>query len=362
MKKVLLGLVLALGLAACGDKAEAPKENEKPVVKIGVILPLSGNSADVGEMAKKAIDLAKENISENTKYEYKFIVEDDQFKSAVTANIVNKFVFHDKVNAILTYYAPAGLVVSPIAEQHRIPHFGNTWEENVANGNYNFIQYTTMEAMADLSIKYLQENNINKVAIITEVRGTSEKFASLLNVMMKEAGFITQYETFNRGERDFRILIEKLKGKGFEYFMVNSIRPEFDIIVKQLNEAGISNENIMGAGGDAISDMSLYEGIVFSGSSIGTKKFQDMFEKKYKQGIGYGAVISYDLANLVVSAFENKYQEKQIPTSEQIIEYLNGLQTYECGAGECEMTSSGYIVNEPILRKVIDGKYEVIRQ
>ena len=105
MKKVLLGLVLALGLAACGDKAESPKENEKPVVKIGVILPLSGNSADVGNMAKKTIMMAQEEIPSTSKYEYKFIIEDDQFKSAITANIVNKFVFQDKVNAILTYYA-----------------------------------------------------------------------------------------------------------------------------------------------------------------------------------------------------------------------------------------------------------------
>ncbi|MBE6447780.1 MAG: ABC transporter substrate-binding protein [Alphaproteobacteria bacterium] len=361
MKKSLLGLLMALGLVACGEKAEAPKKNEKPVVKIGVILPLTGNSADVGEMAKKAILLAQDEIPELSKYEYKFIIEDDQFKSAVTANVINKLVFQDKVNSVLTYYAPAGFIVQPIAEQHKIPHFSNTWEENITNGDYNFIQYTTMEAMADLAIDYLQEKNIDKVAIITEVRGTSEKFASKLNDKMKKNGFDTAYETFNRGERDFKLMIEKLKSQKYDYFMVNSIRPEFDIIVKQLNEAGVSNEKIMGAGGDTIKDMSLYEGIVFSGSSIGTKSFQKKFNKKYGHDAGYGAVISYDLANLVVSAFENIHKEEGIPSSEEIIEYLNNLAPYDCGAGRCKISPTGYIINDPILRKVINGKYEVIR-
>ena len=48
MKKVLLGLLLVFGLTACGEKTEAPKENTKPVVKIGAIFPLSGDSAEAG--------------------------------------------------------------------------------------------------------------------------------------------------------------------------------------------------------------------------------------------------------------------------------------------------------------------------
>ena len=34
MKKYLLSLFLVLGLSACGDKAETPKEGAKPVIKI----------------------------------------------------------------------------------------------------------------------------------------------------------------------------------------------------------------------------------------------------------------------------------------------------------------------------------------
>ena len=60
MKKVLLGLLLVLGLTACGDKAETPKENEKPVVKIGVSLPLTGNLADTGASAKASDEMAFE--------------------------------------------------------------------------------------------------------------------------------------------------------------------------------------------------------------------------------------------------------------------------------------------------------------
>ncbi len=35
MKKFLLSIMIATALTACGEKAETPKENGKPVVKIG---------------------------------------------------------------------------------------------------------------------------------------------------------------------------------------------------------------------------------------------------------------------------------------------------------------------------------------
>jgi len=58
MKKFILSIMLATALTACGEKAETPKENEKPVVKIGASLPLTGNMAHIGVSAQKSLSLA----------------------------------------------------------------------------------------------------------------------------------------------------------------------------------------------------------------------------------------------------------------------------------------------------------------
>ena len=101
MKKVLLSLLMATSLVACGEKTEAPKENTKPVVKIGVILPLSGNNSAMGEASKKAMLMAiADNTKQSNKYNYEIIFEDNQMITSKTAVIANKLININKVDVI----------------------------------------------------------------------------------------------------------------------------------------------------------------------------------------------------------------------------------------------------------------------
>ena len=363
--KILILALVVIGI--CGfifrgwiaaPSARNDNTETKPTVKIGVILPLTGNSADVGVMAKDAILLAlNEKNQDELNYKYVFIIEDDQFKSSITAPTANKFIFTDKVSAIMTYYAPAGFIVNPLAEQNKIIHLGNTWEEDVSRGKFNIIQYTTMDEMIDKSIQHIKQKNISDVAIITEVRGTSEKYARKAEKALKEQGFRVAFDSFNRGERDFRILIRKLQQDGYNFFIVNTIRPEFDIILKQLHEAGVSNDYILATGGDTLPDMSLYEGVVFAGASTGTEDFINKYQSTYGRAPGYGSVISYDLANLLIKAYEDNYIPNKLPDNEKVLEYIYNQDVYGCGAIKCIIDENGYIKNPAILRQVKDGKY-----
>ena len=90
MKKVLLNLLMATSLVACGEKTEAPKENGKPVIKIGVSLPLTGDSANVSEAVKASINMAwNEWYQKDTKYNYEVIFEDDALQTAKAATVAN---------------------------------------------------------------------------------------------------------------------------------------------------------------------------------------------------------------------------------------------------------------------------------
>ena len=60
MKKLLLSLCMLLALSACKDE----KKNEadtRPIIKIGVSLPLTGNVAFMGNVAKEAVLMNFEN-------------------------------------------------------------------------------------------------------------------------------------------------------------------------------------------------------------------------------------------------------------------------------------------------------------
>ena len=363
MKKLILTLCLALSLIACGDKSVAPKEGEKPVVKIGAIFPLSGDSAESGEYARDAVIMALEDAQKkNLKYNYKLLIEDDQFRSSLTAAIANKFIHQDKINAMLTYYAPAGFIFKPLAKQNKFVHLSNTWEEKVGDGEYSFTQFAAMPEMIDIGIKYLVKHNIKKVAVISEMRATSEEFASNFVRKMNEAGIQTKMDTFERGNLDFRLLIRKFLNDGYDYFMVNSIKPEFDIIVKQLHEAGITNEQIMGSCGEMTPAKELYNGIVFPGTTIGTQDFNNRYKERFGRFPNYAAVISYDLATLMIKAYEQNAVENNLPETEKILEYIRNLKSYDCNAIKCTMMRQGHINNPANLRKCIDSKYVLVEE
>ncbi|MBE6448588.1 MAG: ABC transporter substrate-binding protein [Alphaproteobacteria bacterium] len=358
MKKFLLSIMIATALSACGEKAETPKENEKPVVKIGAIFPLSGDSAESGEYARDALIMAMEDVKkQNLKYDYKALIEDDQFKSNLTAAIANKFIFQDKINAMLTYYAPAGFIFKPLAKQNKLIHLSNTWEEKVGDGEYSFTQFAAMSEMIDVGVNYLVRNNIKKVAIISEMRATSEEFASNFIKAMKKENIEAKMETFTRGNVDFRLLIRKFINEGYEYFLINSIKPEFDIIVKQLHEVGVTNDQIMGTCGEMTPAKELYNGIVFPGTTIGTKDFNMRYKQRFNRYPNYASVITYDLVLLLIKAYEENAQEGSIPETEKVLKYIKNIQSYDCNAIKCTMMRNGHINNPANLRKCINAEY-----
>lgn len=58
MKKLILSLCMFLALIACKDEEKtAAKSDSKPVVKIGVIYPMSGNYAHFGDAMKTALKM-----------------------------------------------------------------------------------------------------------------------------------------------------------------------------------------------------------------------------------------------------------------------------------------------------------------
>ena len=77
MKKLVLSLLMATALTACGDESgdkNKTEANAKPVVKIGASLPLSGDMTETGKNLQAAMSLAfqdekaKQNFRKNCRF------------------------------------------------------------------------------------------------------------------------------------------------------------------------------------------------------------------------------------------------------------------------------------------------------
>jgi len=66
------------------------------VIKIGAILPMTGDASAAGEAVKNGMTLALEKLPEATRKRIKLIIEDDALLPARTVTAFNKLVNSDK--------------------------------------------------------------------------------------------------------------------------------------------------------------------------------------------------------------------------------------------------------------------------
>src|SRR5262245_18825051 len=98
---LILGLLSALALVACGSAQEAASSNE---IVIGEFGSLTGTAATFGISTKHGIEIAVDQVNKAGGLlgkQVRVIVEDDQTKPEEAQTVVTKLINKDRVIAIL---------------------------------------------------------------------------------------------------------------------------------------------------------------------------------------------------------------------------------------------------------------------
>lgn len=361
-KKLLVLAIILVGVAIFSTSRKTQDQTKISVIKIGYILPLSGNQANSGEVAKKAALMALEDINKkDNKYSYEFIIEDDGFAVKKSAMVVNKLINVDKVQAIASFGSGTGNVAAPIADRSGIIHFGMASDGNIAKGDNNFMHWTTPKAEAKKLVEKYQEQGVKKLAIVSV--NHSGPNAILDDVMSNLKGSdieVTSINKTNIGDRDFRMIIAQIKNQNPDMFYVEMFSPEQDIFVKQLREAGI-NTPVTDIELFAMSEqLEIFEGQWFVDAAMGEKGFLDRFKDDSGLSSSFSAPYAYDVAIILREAFENTGDGVSIPSTDSISEYINTLKDYKGVTGDIAVDSEGIFQSEASVRVIKNGKIELL--
>ncbi len=123
-KQLIIGaaIVIVLAAFACACLDKQPTESEE--IKIGAVLPLTGDGAKYGQSAKSGLDLAVEEINANGGIKGKFInviYEDTKMEPKEGTSAVLKLLTIEKVPAIIGAMASSvTLAIAPIAEENKV--------------------------------------------------------------------------------------------------------------------------------------------------------------------------------------------------------------------------------------------------
>jgi branched-chain amino acid transport system substrate-binding protein len=314
-------------------------------VKIGVILPLSGDNAAVGQPLIGSLKLfEKESAAKPYKNHYQLIVEDDQMMPRLTAEAANKLLYIDHVNAIVTFGIANGKLVAPMAAHLKVPMICvNASYPAIADGKTNFLHCPPVEDEAARLSGLMSRLHAKRAAFLTVNQPGIKSVIDKVEAQAKAQGIeVVADMVYAPGERDFRTLMEMIGQKKPDIFVPTALSPEIEIIFNQRKQAGLTVPVVAYEVFNFMEDKTPANGFYYVSPSIGTPEFKKRLLEKTGKESAYCVAYVYDALDLFRQAFE-----KTNGQPEKVGQWLRGLKDYPAAVGPITTTPGG-VIRSPI--------------
>lgn len=236
----LLVIIIMLILVGCGD--------HKSSVKIGVLLPMTGSSANYGDLMRKGAELAAENVNRNggidgKKLELVFEDSKGQPKDGVAA--LNKLIASDKVPAALIAFSGVIQASVPVAQSNKIvllncPANSPKFRNQEYLWNINVLSDQEGKALADFARKTLAAKT---VAILYVNNDSGQGFQKVFaQEFAKQGGNVVVSEGHDQGTKDFRTSLARVQAAKPDVVFLATYYLESGLIMKQVRELGLDSK------------------------------------------------------------------------------------------------------------------------
>ncbi len=274
-------IVVILAVLVINNKP-ASSLNQK--FRIGVIIPLTGPVASMGETSKKAVELALSNLSEVQRNNIEIVYGDDQLDTKQTVSVVQKLIDVDKVNAIIAWSSPTSVAASYIAEKNSIPMIGlgNSPEINT-NKNWVIRYMLGPAAQANAIKNLLLDGKYKKIAIMWNQSDGPKSVHDELVKILPESGFaIVADESVTKAENDFKSSITKIRAAKPEV-VIAYISPQVGVFAKQARDLQLTMPMVSGPTFEIVEQVKAAQGALDNQLYTGNDNiaFIDMFYAKY---------------------------------------------------------------------------------
>ena len=308
----VVGIVIVAGLCLVGI---ARNHGGSGTIKIGAILPLSGDYAAYGEASENAALMAIDDMDMTSTVQ--FIIEDDNGctpAGGVTA--AQKLLNIDNVNAI---YGPMcsseALSIRSLTEPKKIPMIiaAATSKTLTGAGQYIFRTISSDSVRSYAAADYVYSKGFrkgaflfdnNQDALIQEKNDAEEEFT-------KDGGQIVDEDSFGTNDSDFKTQLVKVKSSGADVIFVGSFYKPLALIIKQARDLGIGVQFV---GLDESIDVQQFfdlggkdvNGVITTAMVIPTSTESMTFDTRYKAKFGIDPPVytaeGYDAMTLLLKA------------------------------------------------------------
>jgi ABC-type branched-subunit amino acid transport system substrate-binding protein len=337
---------MVLSLTGCQKK-----ESEKKF-KIGVLTPLSGDLASLGEDMRAAFLLAQEE-SQSKAFQTELIFEDTAFNPAKTVLAAKKLLEVDKVDLIISGGGECGKIVSPLAQQKKIVNFilGSKFIDS-PKSPYDFYHFSPPSNFLKQFVYELDQRKVQTVSIMAIHHPVVDEYIMRIKDVLGESR-VKSIEYVSPQERDFRMTLSKIKSQNPQALVVFFTPPQLDLLGRQANEMKLNIPLTTWECFDQSKEPKWFEGCWYINVPETDSGFSARVEKKGGSK-GYIAGYSYDIYRIIEMAYENK-------GSQPLEESLRQMKPYTGIMGDLTMMADGVIDSPSITKEIKDGKGITVR-
>lgn len=369
MKKLaLIFLIIALVVLAFFYIDKKPQINE---IKIGFILPLTGDGAVYGEPLKRVSEIAINKINKKSGVKIIGIFEDGKCSGEAAARSAKKLIDIDKVQAIIGGVCSSeSLAIIPIAENAKVAVLSPSSNSMDLSGKSKFFFriYPTVREEGKVLAKLSEYNGLTKIAFLTE----EDNFTIGVENSFKDSfigdGKIIYTEKYNSNTRDFKTQLLKLKDNDPNALFVNSLNPSSaEIIFNQLSNINWKPKIIIGTPVSGNSQIVLKYKDIIEGALTDEfavdlnnpiiKELVKQYKSLYKEDVPYlsFAQTQYDSVFLIKDLIDSVGYD-----GESIAKMSRKIRDWKGASGSITINEMGDRVGGPLPRIIKNGNIESI--
>lgn len=268
MKKslaMMLALVMALSLVACGEQGDSQKGDDSAsgdkVVKIGVFEPTSGQNGGGGKKEILGIEYAhslKPTVTINgEEYSVQLVYADNASDQAKAPTAAQTLISQGVSVVIGTYGSACAIAAGPLFESAKIPAIGTscTNPQVTAGNDYYFrVGYIDpFQGAVMANFAFNEKGSSNCALIIESGDDYSAGFGNYFRQEMERLGGKATTLEFQKGEADFSTIMASIKSEGYDGIFAPVSIETAAMIISQARDAGITCPIMAGDTWDDIS-------------------------------------------------------------------------------------------------------------
>jgi branched-chain amino acid transport system substrate-binding protein len=363
-------------LSGCQGKNENQAVNEGDsnqglFLKIGAILPLTGDEAMFGEGAKKGMERAREVMKERYNMDIEVVYEDSQGSPSKGTTAYKKLKSYDNVDAVISMYSSVTTPISKLTEADKMPLLAiMASREDIVQGNeYAARLWITSKQQASTHFQsgLINPDKYKRIAILT----TNDAFGtSMTEWFEKFVNDIEGMEVVWRGhndinEKDFKSILLQIKSKEADAIiqagttadeLIEILRDKkeigWDVPVFESTDTALSNDNFRAEAGESAEGN--YTSVIPYNLGAGSDEIEEIMNNVNMGDIpAWIGAYGYDSVNVFAQAALND------PNKENLAQAVRSLGTFESSNGTIEVGEDGELNFYFTSAVVKDGQLEL---